>query len=50
MANGDTVVVVHTIRNEAGVKEVRAVFVLSIVRGVRLGVLPKAEYRASPHT
>ena len=23
MANGDTVVVVHTIRNEAGVKEVR---------------------------
>ena len=25
MANGDTVVVVHTIRNEAGVKEVRAV-------------------------
>ena len=35
MANGDTVVVVHTIRNEAGVKEVRCEY-MHIYEGIHI--------------
>jgi len=48
MANGDTVVVVHTIRNEAGVKEwTTRLLTVSSSKTAYTNILPTSAFEAS---